>query len=526
MTGEEQAWSVSSVADESRFDAIVVGSGASGGVAATRLCEAGMKVAVFEAGLPQPRRVHPITASLSSFARLLDKVEAQRRLPHSIARIGERAFRLMGRVRQPVQSKCFAWAMAPDMLVDDIDCPYQTEQGSKFLWYRARQPGGRMLVPGHGRLYFRLAGMTRAATDGCGAGWPIGLADLDEWYGWVEDRLQLKGGTGNATGPALSRSVALLPPTSSEHAVMDAIRAGWPSAQPALGSFAAPLAWLDQAAATGHLTCQTGAVVRRVIRGATGAAEGIEWIDSRSGAVKKAFAPVVFLCASTIESTRILLLSRVDNHNTGHGIGSPVLGTGLMDHAVISALGFRSDLADIAPLQSEPGRCIYVPPGTCTHPSVGTQIYLFAQPGGGAGVRVVSFAEMQPDAWNRVTLHPSRRDRYGMPVAVIRFKHSEEQIATARRQTDIIRELAGHLNLTHVTMDTSLSPGGASIHECGTARMGDDPATSVVSPENECWDAPGLYVTDGACFPRQYVHNPTLTIMALTARAAAHAAAR
>nr|WP_162623757.1 GMC family oxidoreductase [Paracoccus saliphilus] len=192
----------------------------------------------------------------------------------------------------------------------------------------------------------------------------------------------------------------------------------------------------------------------------------------------------------------------------------------------MSGTGFRARLDDVLPAQSEPGRCIHIPPHPSLDESLSLQIHVHARPGGGARVDIVCFAEMLPDAWNRVTLSSSQCDRHGMPVPVIRFRHSEEQHATARRQAEIIQQLATDLGLTDVTVNSRLSPGGTSVHECGTARMGTDPTTSVVNADNECWDVPGLYVTDGACFPRQHVHNPTLTIMALTARAAAHAAAR
>ncbi|MGR3197154.1 MAG: hypothetical protein ACU0DM_00230, partial [Paracoccus sp. (in: a-proteobacteria)] len=130
-------WNGAPIADGSRFDAIVVGAGAAGGVAAARLCEAGLNVAIFEAGSAGTPQVNPVTRSLTALARFLDKVGAERRLPPKVARIGERVFRRLGRVRQPVQSGLFAWAMAPDILVDDRDCPYETEPGTRFSTDRA-----------------------------------------------------------------------------------------------------------------------------------------------------------------------------------------------------------------------------------------------------------------------------------------------------------------------------------------------------------------------------------------------------
>lgn len=525
----ETAGSDDCVRAGARFDALVVGSGAAGGVAATKLCEAGLKVAVFEAGFPGRGPVHPLTSGLSRLARLFEALEAESRLPPLLARSAERGFRLLGRARQPVQSKCFAWAMAPDVFVDDVDCPYDTEEGSKFLWYRSRQPGGRMMVPGHGRQYYRLSGLARARPDDNQIGWPISLEELAAWYGHVEERLKLKGGAQDPARPESSRLSEVLEPTATEKAVMDTVRSRWPEARPMIGSYAAPLQWLDLASQTGNLTFQTGAVVRRILKTETGKAAGVEWFDAAAREVRKAFAPIVFLCASSIESTRILLTSRADENGPAIGTNSSALGCYLMDHAVMSGNGYmrrgQASESEADSEHSEPGRCIFVPPDAAIHGTMAFQIHVHPRPDGSARVDIVSFAEMMPDQWNRVRLDPVKRDRYGMPVPVIRFQFSEAQKQMARRQAGIIRQIAEDLDLSDFQVNSELSPGGASIHECGTARMGGDPRTSVVDPNNECWDIKGLYVTDGACFPRQHVHNPTLTIMALTARAAAHAEA-
>jgi choline dehydrogenase-like flavoprotein len=524
----ERIWEGAPVPDHSRFDAIVVGSGAAGGVAATRLCDAGLKVLVLEAGLSATRPLNPQTRSLTAVARFLEKVEAERKLPPRLARYGELAFRLLGRGRQPVQSRCFAWALAPDLLIDDRDHPYATEEESRFFWFRSRRPGGRMMIPGHGRQYYRLTGMGLEGSDPAQARWPFRLEDIEDWYLWVEERLQLKGGAQTGQGPHHSALAEVLTPTGSETAIIEAIRSRWPQARPAIGTYAAPVPWLERAAASGQLTCQDGAVVRRVLKDEAGAAKGVEWIDSRSGNVRTSLAPIVFLCASAIESTRILLLSRPEganaDRNAGTGTGSPALGRNLMDHAVMSGSGIWPVAGDVRPEQSEPGRCIHVPPNA-QHGAMSLQIHVHPR-GSGARVDIVCFAEMLPDDWNRVTLSPARRDRHGIPIPVIRFRHSEQQREIARHQAELIRQLATDLGLANFSVNTALSPGGTSVHECGTARMGTDPATSVVDTNNECWDVPGLYVTDGACFPRQHVSNPTLTIMMLSARAAAHAAAR
>jgi choline dehydrogenase-like flavoprotein len=130
---------------------------------------------------------------------------------------------------------------------------------------------------------------------------------------------------------------------------------------------------------------------------------------------------------------------------------------------------------------------------------------------------------MLPRAENHVTLHPTRRDLWGIPVLYIDCCYSQADLERAREQAEAIRELAAVAGVKLSGVNERPAPPGSAIHECGTARMGSDPATSVLDPNNECWDAKGLYVTDGSCFPSQGTQNPTLTILALTARACHHA---
>jgi choline dehydrogenase-like flavoprotein len=134
-----------------------------------------------------------------------------------------------------------------------------------------------------------------------------------------------------------------------------------------------------------------------------------------------------------------------------------------------------------------------------------------------------SFAEMLPRPDNQVTLDPGRRDAWGIPVLRIDCAFSDAELARAREQTAVLRQLVELVGVKITRLDELPEPPGSCIHEAGTARMGLSPSDSVLDPHNQCWEANGLYVTDGACFPSIGTQNPTLTILALTARACDHA---
>jgi choline dehydrogenase-like flavoprotein len=282
------------------------------------------------------------------------------------------------------------------------------------------------------------------------------------------------------------------------------------------------------AARSGRLFCRTGAMVSDVEVDDSHHIAGVRWYDRALGGVRSARARLVFLCASTLETTRILLSSRSAACPEGIGAASGALGHYLMDHVLLSANGTSGALPG-EPVADEPGRCIYLPrfearePGRSGRRRYGVQIYRWSAEPGRSHFTAVSFAEMIPRAGNRVVLDPHRRDAWGLPVLRINCQHNEQELATAAEQTAALREICEVLGVAAHRLDSKPSPPGTAIHECGTARMGDSPVSSVLDGNNECWDARGLYVTDAAAFPSQGLQNPTLTILALTARACDHA---
>jgi choline dehydrogenase-like flavoprotein len=257
---------------------------------------------------------------------------------------------------------------------------------------------------------------------------------------------------------------------------------------------------------------------------------GVRWFDQASRSERKAAAPLVFLCASALESTRILMLSQDSANGRAIGAQSNALGHYLMDHVVIGAEGIGTVLPGERPVKIDDGRCVYLPrfdardDGT-PKPARGfaVQVYQALMARDRLYFVAVSQAEMLPRHENRVTLNRQRVDHWGIPTLHIDCSHGEHDLKRAAGQTEALRALADAAKVSLDRIDETPSPPGHAVHECGTARMGLDPAASVLDPNNQCWDAAGLYVTDSASFPSQGSQNPTLTIMALTARACARA---
>jgi choline dehydrogenase-like flavoprotein len=435
-----------------RHDAVVIGGGAAGGLAAALLTQAGLRVLVLDAGWRAPFRKAPLRRSIAMALAMLAHPKAIALMPPSLRWKGERALRLMGQIRQPVQSSCYAWPSAVEQFVDDRECPYDTPPGQPYQWIRARGLGGRML-------------------------------------------------------------------------------ARYPNAEAILGRFAPPMASLAEAAASGRLLCRTGAIVRHIELDEQGRAAGVVFHDRRAGSLKAARAPLIFLCASTLESTRILLTSRSDRHPEGIGGSSGCLGRHLMDHVTIKAEGIGPAIAATHSTH-EMGPCVYLPRfnGRASgdqgaERGFGIRVYQSPAPGSASYFTAVADAEMLPRPKNRVTLS-SRRDAWGLPTLHIACSYDAAELEVTKMQVEALRDLADIAGARlHGYLDTLPIPG-SSIHECGTARMGSDPGQSVLDPFNECWDAKGLFVTDGAAFPSLGLQNPTLTILALTARACHHAASR
>lgn len=504
-----------------RHDAIVIGAGAAGGMAALSLTQAGLRVLVLDAG--------PARRSIRSRARQMT-FDAGRKL---LGPIAPRVLDLLLRSkvfarRQQVQSRCYAWGLAPDEFVDDLDCPYVTEPGRAFLWMRSRQLGGRIVIPGHGRQYYRFGSDDFFPKDGLSPRWPLEVGELDPWYASVERRVGIAGKRDNLPWLPDSELGNVREPTPAQVLLQELISARWPGARPILGRSAAPFDFLEAAAETGRLSVRSGAIVREIEVDGSGKVCGVAWIEEQGLTEERVSAPLVFLCASALESTRLLLLSRSARSPNGLGASSGVLGRYLMDHIFVQVSGIAPKLLPQQP--SSESHSLYLPrfdarnfPAPSLGRGFGVQVTQRPSRDGAANFTAASFGEMLPRRENWVALDPTKRDAWGIPALRIDCHHGPVDLNRAREQLLALKELADVAGVTLTQIDETPRPPGTAIHECGTARMGSDPGESVVDPHNECWDARGLYVTDAACFPSQGIQNPLLTILALTARACDHA---
>lgn len=546
------------------FDAIVVGSGITGGWAAKELTERGLRTLVLEAG-----------RSITPSADYVEHVQAW-----------EMPFRGWGDRRalernQPIQKHCYACdELGSRFFVNDRENPYAFDEDRPFHWIRGRHVGGRSIT--WGRQVYRWSDLDFEANlrEGIGVDWPLRYADLAPWYSHVE---RFIGISGQAEGLPQLPDGEFLPPMQLrcvEEVVRDAAARKWgrervltigrcavltaPHGGRAACHYCGPCergcithsyfsslgSTLPAAQATGRLTLRPNSVVESVLYDPKrGRARGVRVIDAQSMAVTEYQARVVFLCASALESTRILLNSRGERWPNGLANSSGELGRNLMDHCFgAGASGEIPGFLDQDSYGARPNG-VYVPRFrnvTTRHPDFlrgygfqgGASRSGWGRAGKGFGaayktslirdkgpwrMNLGGWGEMLPRADNYVQLDPELKDKWGVPALQIHCTHGpNERAILADIQTTAAEMLdaAGARNIS--TYDDHLPPG-LCIHEMGTARMGRDPRTSVLNGHNQTHDVPNLFVTDGGCMASSANQNPSITYMALTARAAAYA---
>jgi choline dehydrogenase-like flavoprotein len=545
------------------YDAIVIGSGISGGWAAKELTENGLKTLMLERG----RNIEHVKDYTSA-------MKAPWEFPH-------RGGHTLQMVKDhPVLSRdSFVAETNLDYWVDEKESPYV--ETKPFDWFRGYHVGGRSLM--WGRQSYRWSDLDFEANgkEGIGVDWPIRYKDLAPWYSHVE---KFAGINGNRDGIPQLPDGDFLPPMEMnvvEKSVADRMNAYYKGqrhmimgrsanltkALPgrshcqfrnrcALGCpfgayFSTQSSTLPAAVATGNLTLRPFSIVTKILYDKDKKkATGVEVLDSQTNMTYQYFAKVVFLNASTLNSAWVLMNSATDIWPDGLGSSSGELGHNLMDHHFrVGAGGSIEGFEDKYYFGRRPNG-IYIP----RYRNIGGEKrdYLrgFGYQGsggrdgwsrdiaemqiggdykdalgepGGWGFGIIAFGETLPYHDNKVTLDHTKKDKWGLPVlamdAVIQENEKKMRIDMANDAMEMLTA-AGVKNVGTYDKGSNL---GAAIHEMGTARMGHDPKTSVLNKWNQVWDAQNVFVTDGAAMASTACQNPSLTYMAMTARAVNYA---
>ena len=552
------------------FDAIVIGSGMSGGIAAKELCERGLKTLVLERG-----RKLEHGGSYTDWMQPWDLPNANLVPEEALARDYQ------------IQGQCYAFNESTlQYWVKDSEHPYSFPEDKPFAWIRGYHLGGRSIM--WGRQSYRLSEMDFEANakDGHGSDWPIRYADLAPWYDHVE---RFIGVSGSPEGLEQLPDGDFLPPfalNDAEVQFKQAVEASFPGrrvipgrvanlsqAKPhheelgrtscqnrslcergcSYGAYHSSLSSsLPAAERTGNLTIITDAIVHSIIYDPrTRKATGVRVIDANTKEGRTYEAKVIFGCASAIATSQILLNSKSEAQPNGLANSSDMVGRNLMDH--IYALSVMGILPK-GPNTYYHGRRptgLYIPRyrnvsepadflrgygfqgavsrmgwrnGALSQPGVGAELKARTRKLGPWMVFISGFGEMLPNPDNRVTLHPTRTDKWGVPIVHIECALGDNETKMAAQIIEdgaaMIKSAGGKVMMTRGTPGTP----GLGIHEMGTACMGKDPKRSVLNKYNQAHDVANLFITDGSAMASSGCQNPSLTYMALSARAAHHAA--
>jgi len=569
------------------YDAIVVGSGAAGGMAAHVLTEAGLEVLLLEAG-----KKLDIEAELKSMEWPYDHPR-RGQMPydrHGLS-FNEYNFRKPpyadGSPYAKVHSYVQTWSgtdYTKNIVVDEKDHPYT---GTKYAWVRARCLGGKTNI--WGRLALRLSDYDFKAKshDGYGEDWPLSYADLRPYYDKVDLYLGISGhaeGLDYLPDSLFQRTtrlnaaeVRLRESLKKSGRVLTPYRAGVTTdglkhnkyrskcfgrgacSRRAGGcdihaAFDSPTGLIYPALDTGRLTLRTNATVREVTMDtATGRARGVVFVDSESGRTFEAKAKAVVLGASTLESTRLLLLSRAAAHPNGLGNSSGHLGHNFCEHVMGPGIGgLVKDLVG-KPRTLDDGRPggFYIPRyrnlkdrqkgflrgygfeggsgakminSAADVPGFGSSWKKEVRQLAGAVIDMGGFGEVLPRYESHVDLDPVVKDRWGIPVLRFHYEFGDNEKKMCEDMVATAREIFEEAGIEVLGADHTVLTEGWSIHELGTARMGDDPKTSVLNSFQQSHDVKNLLVVDGSSHVSASCQNPTWTILALAWRSSEHLA--
>jgi len=545
-----------------RFDAIVIGSGISGGWAAKELTEKGLKTIMLERG----RNIEHIKGYVNATKAPWD-------FPHRGGRTQQMSkdYPVLGRDYFLNETNLDYW-------VNEKESPYV--ETKRFDWFRGYHVGGRSLMWGRQSYRWSDIDFEANAKDGIAVDWPIRYKDLAPWYSHVESFAGISGSRDGLPQLPDGEFLPAMDMNCVEEHVANKINGHYGQKRMIIGRtanltktmpgrshcqyrnqcalgcpfgayFSTQSSTLPAAAATGNLTLRPFSIVTKILYDKdTQKATGVEVLDAESNQTFEFYAKVVFLCASTLNSAWVLMNSATDIWPDGLGSSSGELGHNLMDHhyrvgAYAEAEGFEDKY-----LFGRRPNGVYVPRFRNLNGEKRDYIRGFGYQGLGSRegwskdigemniggefkdalcepgkwyFGMAAFGETLPYHDNKATIDKNKKDKWGLPVLAIDASIRENERKMRKDMADDAMEMLTVAGLKSPGKFDSEYAMGSAIHEMGTARMGRDPKTSVLNGWNQVWDAKNVFVTDGAAMASSACQNPSLTYMALTARAVDHA---
>jgi choline dehydrogenase-like flavoprotein len=542
---------------QNTYDAIIVGSGISGGWAAKELCEKGLKVLLLERG---SNVVHPnyetSTKDPWQFPYRFHLTEEDKK-------------------KHYVQSR--HWSFKEDnkhYYINDQENPY--EETKRFDWIRGDTVGGRSLLWSRACYRWSDLDFEANAKDGHGIDWPIRYKDIAPWYDYVESFI---GVSGSREGIDQLPDGNFLPPFEMncvEKAFKEKIESKFADkkviigrtanlTQPVKGRgqcqsrdlchrgcpygayFSTNASTLPAAFATGNLTLRPHSLVNRVIYDEQRQkAIGVEIIDTKTNEVIEFYSRIIFLNAATVATAFILLNSTSSRFPNGLGNGSDQVGRNLMDHhkgatASASVEGFEDSyyygrrptgiyiprFSNLKKNDSDFLRGYHYGGGAWrsrTHSDeIGASLKQAVTNPGGWQISLYAFGECLPYAENRITLNKDKKDKWGRPLINVDCEFKENERTMNKKSSEVAGGLLEAAGFKNVKANSNISFPGNANHEMGIARMGKDPKTSVLNTFNQMHEVKNVFITDGSCMTSSSCVNPSLTYMALTARACDYA---
>lgn len=548
---------------DNTYDAIVVGSGISGGWAAKELCEKGLKVLLLERG----RNIEHVKGYVNANKELWE-------FPHRASRPTQEMLNDYPVLRRdyPLNESVL------DYWVKDKECPYT--ETKPFAWFRGYHVGGRSLMWGRQSYRWSKWDFEANGKEGIAVDWPIRYDDVASWYSYAE---RFAGIQGSKEGLEVLPDGEFLPPIDLnivEKDVAARIKEHYKGTRhlfigrtanitqpkpeqnrlncqyrdrcwrgcPYGAYFSTQSATLPVAMATGNLTLRPFSIVKQVLYDKnTKKATGVEVLDAETKQTIEYKAKIIFLNASAFNSTWVLMNSATDIWPDGLGSSSGELGNNVMDHHFRCGASGTAEGYDDKYVYGRRPTGFYIPRFRNIYTDKRDYVRGFGYQGGASrqgwgrsvaelnigadfkdaltepgswNIGMTAFGEMLPYHDNKITLNKNKQDAWGLPVLDMDVQIKENELKMRKDMMEDGREILEAAGIKNVTTFDNEYQVGMGIHEMGTARMGRDPKSSVLNGNNQVWDAKNVFVTDGACMTSASCVNPSLTYMALTARAA------